>query len=191
MPADSVRLFAPGRGDFLLSGDGVRVGRRTSEVELDFLAGETVDDVRDGGRIVFDAGTEPIPRLYADVGASLCVDDDGQPLTVASLVGHVVASASSGGGILVLTFENRATLRCDPDPQYEAWQVEGGKPHSFIVCCPGGELAVWDDAPPIPYDQLRERDPATAAALDEMFERYRLPRPSGYPPPSTNSPRPS
>jgi hypothetical protein len=111
-------------------------------------------------------------------------------MSVAGLVGHVVASASSSGGILSLTFRDGVTLECDPDPQYEAWQVEGGKPHSFIVCCPGGELAVWDDAAPIPYGQLRARDPATAAALDEMFEQSNLPRPSGYPPPDGRPSRP-
>ncbi len=155
-----------------------------SEVELDFLAGQTVVEVRDRGRIVFDAGTEPVPRLSAAVGTSLCTDRDGQPVSATNLVGHVVASASSGGGILLLAFASGVTLRCDPDPDYEAWEVEGGKPHSFIVCCPGGELAVWDDTAPIPYGQLRERDPATAAALDEMFERSNLPRPGGFPPPN-------
>jgi Family of unknown function (DUF6188) len=155
-----------------------------SEVGLDFLTGEPVREVRDGGRIVFDVGTEPLPRLSAAAGTPLCADGDGRPLTVERLVGRVVASASSSGGILFLTFADGATLRCAPDTQYEAWEVEGGRPHSFIVCCPGGELAVWDDEAPIPYEELRERDPATAAALDETFERYDLPRPAGFPPPA-------
>jgi hypothetical protein len=184
-----MRFYAAGRGDFLLQEDGVRVGRRTTEVGMDFLVGKTVSEVRDPGRIVFDAGTEPIPRLYADVGQALCAAADGQPLSLTNLVGHVVASASSRGGVLSLTFRDGVTLRCDPHPEYEAWEVEGGESHSFIVCCPGGELAVWDDAAPVAYGQLRERDPATAAALDELFEQYNLPRPSGYPPPSNHSPR--
>ncbi len=183
MPADSVFLYIPDKGDFLLQEGGVRVGRRVSEVALDFLAGQTVREVRDVNRIVFDAGTGPAPRLYADVGSPLCTDGDGQSLSVADLVGRVLVSASTSGGILLLTFTDGVTLRCDPDPQYEAWQVEGGEPLSVIVCRPGGELTVWDDAALMPYGRLRERDPATAAALDEVFEKSNLPRPGGFPPP--------
>jgi hypothetical protein len=183
VPADSLRFYAPGKGDFLLQEDGVRIGRRMREVALDFLVGRTVEEVRDEGRIVFETGAEPLPRLSADVGPALCVDGDGRPQSLTGLVGHVVESASSHGGALVLVFRDGATLRCDPSPEYEAWQVEGGRPHSFIVCCPGGELAVWDDTPPIPHSALRERDPDTATALDELFEQYNLPRPGAFPPP--------
>ena len=183
MPANSVRLFAPGRGDFLLQEDGVRVGKRTVEIDLDFLIGETVVEIR-GTQIVFETGTRPEPRLYVNAEfPPVCADGDGTPLPLASLVGRTVVSASASNGVLSLAFADGATVRCEPDPQHEAWQVEGGQPHSWIVCCPGGELAVWDETPPIPFAQLRERDPATAAAVDEMCEQYNLPRPREFPPP--------
>jgi hypothetical protein len=171
-------------GDFLIDESGIRVSRRTDEVELVFLAGRTVVEIRDGDRIVFEAGAEPEPRLYADVGSPVFADRDGKTLRMADLMGRTVASGSaSSNGVLLLTFTDGATLRCSPNPEYEAWQVVGGKPESLVVCLPGGELAIWDDTPPIPLDRLRERDPTTAAALDEMLERFNLPRPDGFPPP--------
>ena len=35
-------------------------------------------------------------------------------------------------------------MRCEPDADYEAWQVVGGWPQSLVVCTPGGELAIVD-----------------------------------------------
>ena len=143
------------------------------------LGGKTVVEVRDDDRIVFEAGTNPEPRLYADVGTSLFADGNGQPLALPSLVGSVVASASISDSVLSLSFTDGATLRCAPSEEYEAWQVVGG---FVVVCRPGGEVVVWDDTPPIPLGQLRERDPATASALDEILENSNLPRPIGFPP---------
>jgi hypothetical protein len=184
VPANTVRFFAPGRGDFLLQEDGVRAGKRTVEVDLDFLIGKTVVEIRSGTQIVFETGTRPEPGLFVNVESEpVCADGDRGPLHLPSLVGRTVVSASARDGVLLLAFAGGATVRCGPDPHYEAWHVEGGQPHPLIVCCPGGELAVWDETPPIPFAQLRECDPATAAALDEMCEQYNLPRPSGFPPP--------
>jgi hypothetical protein len=90
-----------------------------------------------------------------------------------------VASASISDGVLSLSFTDGATLRCAPSEEYEAWQVVGG---FVVVCYPGGEVVVWDDTPPIPLGQLRERDPATASALDEIIENSSLPRPREFPP---------
>jgi hypothetical protein len=150
--------------------------------EVSFLVGRTVVDVRDE-RIVFDAGTEAEPRLYADVGPSVCVGREGEPLPVAGLVRRTVASAATAGGALMLTFVDGATLRCDPSEDYEAWQVVGGSPEHLVVCMPGGELAVWDDrTPSIPLAEARERDPAGASALDEMLKTLDMPRPTGFPP---------
>jgi hypothetical protein len=176
--ASAVRLVS-GIGALLIQENGVRVGKEAREDELDFLAGKTVVEIRDGGRIVFEAGTNPEPRLYADTGTSVCTDSKARPLPLQSLVGRMVTSASASEGVLSLAFADGATFRCAPSQEYEAWQVVG----SFVVvCCPGGGLIVWDDTPPIPLGQLRERDPAAAAALERMLERFNLPRPTGFPP---------
>jgi hypothetical protein len=150
--------------------------------EIDFLVGEKVVEVRDGGRIVFGADETSEPRLYADVGPSRCADSDGESLPLEALVERTVASVSTTGGVLLLAFTDGATLRCDPSGEYEAWQVAGGKPQFLVVCCPGGELAVWDErTPSIPLSQLLERDPAAASALDDMLKNFDMPRPVGSP----------
>jgi hypothetical protein len=150
--------------------------------DIDFLVGEAVANVQDE-RIVFDAGAEGKPRLYADVGPCVCVDQTGKPLALDALVGRAVASVSTDEGVLTLAFSDGAMLRCDPSEDYEAWQVVGGKPEYFVVCLPGGEVAVWDErTPSIPVSELRESDPAAAAALEQMLDEFGMPRPTGFPP---------
>ena len=57
-----------------------------------------------------------------------------------------------------MTFADGGALRCEPDPDYEAWQVVGGDPQALVVCLPGdGELAVWDSStPPISPEEANE-----------------------------------
>jgi hypothetical protein len=140
-------------------------------------------EIRHGNQIVFEAGTNRAPSIFARVEATPhCAGRAGDPLSLEDLVGRSVASASAKDGVLLFVFADGATLRCDPHSDYEAWQVEGGHPLRLIVCPAGGELSVWDETPPIPYAQLRERDPATAGTLDELFRQYNLPPSLGFPP---------
>ena len=111
--------------------------------QIDFLVGRAVVEVRDNGRIVFEVGAKPEPRLYADVGDAVCLDPRGVPFATGELVGRTVASVSSTNGVLQIRFTDGAMLRSEPDPSYEAWQVVGGAPQTLVVCLPGGELAVW------------------------------------------------
>src|ERR1700675_837199 len=128
--------------------------------EVDFLIGKKVDEIRYSApgnlRIVFDAGDRGEPALYADVGTCAYVDATGvrhavvpeDPSTVGpvlSSVGQRVDASSTSGGTLDLSFTDDGCLRCEPHDEYEAWQVVGGFPQHFVVCVPGGELAVWDD----------------------------------------------
>ena len=112
--------------------------------EIDFLIGQTVVEVRDEDRIVFEAGKEAEPSLYADVGRVVCLDRDGKRLALIELVGRAISQVSTAAGTLLVTFADGATMRTHPDPDHEAWQIVGGTPHSLVVCLPGGELAVWD-----------------------------------------------
>jgi hypothetical protein len=150
-----------------------------------------VVEIRHNNQVVFQAGAKPAPLLYIHFDVEpVSTDGEGESLSLPSLMGRTVATASISGGVILLTFADGATLRCDPDLEYEAWHVEGGSPESLIVCCPGGELSVWDETPALRYSQLRELDPVTAAALDEMFEQSNLPRPAGFPPPDKKPRRP-
>jgi hypothetical protein len=180
MPANAVLYFAPGRGHFLLQEEGVTVGRTTTEADLGFLEGEAVREIDSGDRILhFKAEPDLFVRVEAEPD---CADRSGQPISLSDLVGRSVSSASAGNGVLLLVFDDGATLRCGPDPDYESWQVEGGHPSPLIVCLPGGQLSVWDETPPVPFAALRETAPEWAAVIDEMGELYNL-RPKGFPPP--------
>jgi hypothetical protein len=66
---------------------------------------------------------------------------------LACLVGRTVASASTAGGVLSLAFTDGATVRRDPLEEFEAWQVVCTEPAVLVICCPGGELAGFDDRP--------------------------------------------
>jgi Family of unknown function (DUF6188) len=184
VPPSSLFFWSPGRGHFLLQEEGVSLGKTMNDADLAFLVGKTVVEIRDHDKVVFEGGTNPAPSLFARVEVTPdCADRGGEPLSLPDFVGRSVASASAKGGVLSFVFADGATLRCEPDPEFEAWQVEGGHSLRLIVCRAGGELSVWDETPPIRYAQLREREPAWAAVIDEMCEQYNRPRPSGFPPP--------
>ncbi|MGH3009931.1 MAG: DUF6188 family protein [Gaiellaceae bacterium] len=190
MPADSVLFFSPNRGHVLLQEEGVRIGHATSDVALDFLVDQTVREIRSNNQIHFEAREQAESPLFVRVEAPMdCTDRTGEPLSLPDLVERSVAAASTANGVLLLVFADGATLRCEPDPHYESWQVEGGHPSSLVICRPGGELSVWDETPPVPYGELRERDPEAAAALDEMCELYKLPLPASFPPPENSGRR--
>jgi Family of unknown function (DUF6188) len=149
--------------------------------EIDFLVGETVVDVRETERLVF-AYARPEADLYADLGPSVTLGPQGEVLPMSDLVGRTVAATSTAGGSLRLTFTDGSTVRCDPSDEYEAWEVSGGKPYFLVVCTPGGGVAVFDERDSIDLDQLSDRDPDAAAALDQMLEQFDMPRPTGFPP---------
>lgn len=128
--------------------------------DVGFLVGKTVVAVHGGARIIFELGEKPEPALYADVGTHTYRDSHGIDRVVASIVGNVVADASTPGGALLLSFTDGSLLRCEPDPNYEACQVVGGWPQYLVVCQPGGELPVWGSSH-IP----------TAAEVQETVER--------------------
>jgi Family of unknown function (DUF6188) len=114
--------------------------------EVEFLVGRPVSEVRDTSRIVFVDGGGDVPSLYADVGECVCSNVNGEPLAVPHLAGRTVSATSTEAGTLGISFADGATLRCDPDENYEAWEVVGGDPQYLVVCMPGGELAVWDSS---------------------------------------------
>lgn len=127
--------------------------------DLDFLVGQTVDELRYSTpgnlRLVLDIGDGVEPALYADLGHSLLFDfeervheiDPEDPTTVGPVlwvVGKEIQGVNAEGGALSLVFSDGSRVRCEPQEDYEAWQVVGGSPQHLVVCMPGGELAVWE-----------------------------------------------
>ncbi len=89
------------------------------------------------------------------------------------MVFNVVADTSTVGGTLVVTFADERVLRCEPQPDVEAWQVVGGDPQYLVVCKPGGgDPAVWDSS-------------HTPAAGDKEKSIDQLTRLFGMPPPGS------
>ena len=83
---------------------------------------------------------------------------EGHRPCVASIVGNVVAEASTPDGALLLSFSDGSVLRCEPDPNYEAWQVVGGWPQYLVVLWPrgrGGGLRTARISPPQPRRRKR------------------------------------
>jgi len=76
---------------------------------------------------------------------------------VFALAGERVERVATTNGTLVLEFSDGSTIRCDPDPEYEAWQVVGGDPFGLVICTGGGELAIWDRRePPLSSEEARK-----------------------------------
>jgi Family of unknown function (DUF6188) len=138
-------------------------------------------------RLVFDRPSEE--GSYVDVhrcrlmgiGGPVLIDSAGPPLDTApilQILKESVVGATAADGVLTLTFANGLKLEALPDEEHESWTVSG--PETFVICGPGGEIDVFGEA--IPLHELRDRDPAAAAAVDEMLERFDMPRPRGFPP---------
>jgi hypothetical protein len=114
--------------------------------DVGFLVGRAVLEIRDDSRVIFELEDRPEPALYADVGAYTYQDGGGKSQPLSAIVGNVVVDTSTQGGTLVVSFADGGKLSCEPDPDYEAWQVVGGAPQYLVVCMPGGELAIWDSS---------------------------------------------
>ena len=137
--------------------------------EVEFLVGREVVEVRaepsGGARVIFELGDKPEPALYADVGpaATLTVlSGEDRPLDAS--VGKVVAETSTTDGTLLLRFADGGRLRCDPAPDYEAWQVVGGTPQYLVVCDSDGDLSVFDSS----YVPTRAEAEETIGLINRM-----------------------
>jgi hypothetical protein len=131
--------------------------------ELDFLIGQTVERFHypaNGIRVVFKHESDRAePDLYVDLestftytdsaGTVHVVDDDLSALgAVFSLAGEKVEGVSVADGVLRLEFSRGRSIRCEPDPAVEAWQVVGGDPLGLVVCTTEGELLIADARTP-------------------------------------------
>ena len=75
-----------------------------------------------------------------------------------AMVGQKVVNAASDDlAALDVRLSDGSSLRCEPDEQYEAWEVVGGSPKCLVVCVGPGELAVWDTRTPAVKLEPRRR----------------------------------
>jgi hypothetical protein len=134
--------------------------------EVDFLVGQSIKEFRvwfGGIRIVFEEGERVEPDLYIDLSDFDYLDAAGhrehpdveKRETIGpalKLIGQTVASTSTEGDVLQLTFEDGSSLSCAPAHDYEAWQVIGGDPNWLVVALPGGGISIGsgNDWRPLP-----------------------------------------
>jgi hypothetical protein len=116
-----------------------------------------------GQRVVHETAGYGI-TLLTDAGYEICIESDLSmrtpegdfdysigasilhPEEIHSLLHQTVTSSEAdGSGALILSFDDGATLKVEPNDDYEAWTLAG--PHGVkLVCMPGGELARWPDS---------------------------------------------
>ena len=125
----------------------------------------TVEDAHSGTRQVQSLVGQSLSQLCLGPGDAQLRFSSGvtvtfeNPITVAA-GGSVVPYALEGVALLLPLFNGEVsdvaveddgvlslviagtTLRCRPDPDYEAWQVTG-RDVGLVVCTPGGGLAIW------------------------------------------------
>jgi hypothetical protein len=87
------------------------------------------------------------PFILTMAGERYDISPDSDPqesfLPLEQLLRQTVTSADvDESGVLSLAFGNGATIRVEPDDEYEAWTVAGPDGY-LIVSMPGGELAIW------------------------------------------------
>jgi hypothetical protein len=121
-PASGVRLrLAPADLTFL---------RINHETRLQFEGSEVV--IEEPFVLTTGSGShhlDPAERL--DLGPLLALYPD-----------RLEEASVEADGSLRLTFLSGARITVPPNPQFEAWQVNGPEDY-LVVCAPGGALAVW------------------------------------------------
>lgn len=122
-----------------------------------FLTGQTVEQIWVWGtfRLIFELGDDPEPRMYLDADDATYVTPEGETLQIncwadgelreagvlLRLLRKRVVSASAREGVLLVTFDDGATLQAEPSEQYESWRVIGSG--RVFQCLPGGEIGHW------------------------------------------------
>jgi hypothetical protein len=115
------------------------------------LAASTRSDA-DEALVSFTGNVELISGSDAQV-----LDVEGPKEGLGRLLGTYGMTVStctiSDDGTLVIAFKDGWTLRCDPDPKYEAWELR--TPTEYVVCRPGGGISAWSSStepaqPPLP-----------------------------------------
>ena len=129
-------------------------GRRPRRARsIDVLVGQKLEWLRLGHAVVlsFTGGRQVVIETLAHLngpGGRVVIEPGENPSdALATLLGDVVRAARTRDtGELLLTFGSGAELLVCVDADFESWAVAGAD--GLVVCLPGGEVAVWDDASP-------------------------------------------
>ena len=158
--------------------------------EIDFLIGQVVEELRypaNGLRVVFDSGDLVCPALYLDLEeaftltlSSGVVHHAGPAAPeslglVLDLAGATVKKVSTEDAVLTLTFADGRILRCEPHPEFEAWQVCGGTPEFLVVCSQEGQgLEVYDiNTPAVDLNDRAALPPHIREIVGQIFPETR------------------
>ncbi len=130
--------------------DGWRVDRLAFDfqVRLSFLSEES--PLTESIEVVLES-----PFSLSLRGDELELDPNGPPEALSPVLGllrrTIVEALVEKDGTLRLAFREGGHVRCEPHPQWEAWQVNGPADRVMVVCVPGGgEPVSWDDGEPKP-----------------------------------------
>ena len=116
------------------------VSRQSAAALLAGLAGAVVTDV-DDGEYILTVTTGNGAVITVEGSFSVVDTGTGDARTPQVLGAAIVLAATEHGGDLAVTFD-RARLDVPANERHEAWNIHfPGR--QFIVCMPGGELAVW------------------------------------------------
>ena len=115
-------------------------GRLVTQLRFDFAFGIELceDEPRFALRI-----SEPFTTTNGSVTVSYDPEKSVQcgPL-LALLQDHVHSATATMTGRLAIAFTSGLTLRVDPHPQFEAWELVGSD-GTRVISGPGGNLVTW------------------------------------------------
>lgn len=130
------------------------------ENPVGFLVGQVVVSVEDKNGTYLTLGSEPDGAETGHVSAPvwrlrlpdgrIAVEEAWDMVSTpehldrwrAALVRRSIRAARVEGGGLELVLSDESVLSAHPHQSYEAW--EAGVGAHFVVCVPGGELAIWE-----------------------------------------------
>lgn len=133
--------------------ENTSIGQMTDLPRLMKMVGESVDqividfhvDLRFSNQslISFGGAFEVIER--ADTRSVVRPGEDkASLLPVLTLHRLVVTDVRLDDQSLEIAFDSGSVLRCEPNPDFEAWQYAGPEnPATMMISMPGGEVAVW------------------------------------------------
>jgi hypothetical protein len=138
-----VRFDEVGAEEFELRAVNPVIAEVSLESKLQLLIGD--DDAQGEIKVTVEC------RLVTDgLGDPSRIDvqtDRAALEALAAQIGHVpIQRCAVRAGVLGLELGAGRVLSAPPDERYEAWSVLGGGYR--LICCPGGELAIWGPGDP-------------------------------------------
>lgn len=127
--------------------DGLRVDRLAFDFQVRLTCLSAESSLSETIEIVLES-----PFTLSLGGDEVELDPNGPPEALSPVLGvlrRTIAEAFvATDGALRLAFREGGQVRCEPNPQFEAWQVNDPR-GVMVVCVPGGgEPVTWHGAEP-------------------------------------------